>query len=358
MTFGEPSFLWCLLALPLLAGLIVHNDRRRQKRLEQLVATRLLSQLTDPIARLRQLNKRILYLGALVAFILALARPQMGSVEQNFEQHGRDIALAIDTSKSMLSTDYAPNRLARAKLAAQDILEAMRGDRLALIAFAGAAQVEAPLTVDYQTVLDAITQLNTNTVERGGTDISSAIQSAELALGKSEGFYRALVLLTDGEDLEEDAVAAAKQAASYGIRIFTVGIGTKEGSTIPLESDRQALVRDRNGQTVRSRLDEGRLREIAAQTGGFYVHLENGSTAQLISDGLRKLSEGKIDERSSRVPIERYRWPLTIGLLLLLISAALSNRRKEVRARRLPVGSAVVTTTLALIAECAGKSRA
>ena len=349
MTFGEPGFLWCLLALPLLAGLIVHNDRRRQKRLEQLVATRLLAQLTDPVARVRQLNKRILYVGALVAFTLALARPQMGSVEQNFEQHGRDIALAIDTSKSMLSTDYAPNRLARAKLAAQDILEAMRGDRLALIAFAGAAQVEAPLTVDYQTVLDAITQLNTNTVERGGTDISSAIHSAELALGKSEGFYRALVLLTDGEDLEEDAVAAARQAASNGIRIFTVGIGTKEGSTIPLESDRQALVRDRNGQTVRSRLDEGRLKEIAAQTGGFYVHLENGSTARLISDGLRKLSEGKIDERSSRVPIERYRWPLTIGLLLLLISAALSNRRKEVRTRRLPVGSAVAATTLALI---------
>ena len=96
-----------------------------------------------------------------------------------------------------------------------------------LIAFAGAAQVEAPLTVDYQTVLEAINQLDTKTVERGGTDITAAIHSAELALGKSEGFYRALVLLTDGEDLEEDAVAAAKEAASYGIRIFTVGIGTR-----------------------------------------------------------------------------------------------------------------------------------
>jgi Ca-activated chloride channel homolog len=349
MTFGEPGFLWCLLALPLLAALIVHNDRRRQKRLEQLVAARLLSQLTDPIARVRQLNKRILYIGALVAFILALARPQVGSVEQNFEQHGRDIAIAIDTSKSMLSTDYAPNRLARAKLAAQDILDAMRGDRVALIAFAGAAQAEAPLTVDYQTVLDAILQLDTKTVERGGTDISSAIHSAELALGKSEGFYRALVLMTDGEDLEEDAVAAAKEAASYGIRIFTVGIGTKEGSTIPLESDRPALLQDRNGQTVRSRLDEGRLKEIASQTGGFYIHLENGSMTHLISNGLRKLSEGKIDERSLRVPIERYRWPLTFGLLLLLISAALSNRKKEVRSRRIPVGSAVAATSLALI---------
>src|SRR5580700_11393375 len=269
MTVGEPGFLWCLLALPLLGGLIVHNDRRRQKRLEQLVATRLLSQLTDPVARISQLNKRILYVGALVAFILALARPQMGSVEQNFEQHGRDIALAIDTSKSMLSTDYAPNRLARAKLAAQDILEAMRGDRFALIAFAGSAQVEAPLTVDYQTVLDAITQLDTKTVERGGTDITSAIHSAELALGKSEGFYRAMVLLTDGEDLEEDAVTAAKEAASYGIRIFTVGIGTKEGSTIPLDPNGQEFLQDRNGQPVRSHLDENRLREIAGKTGGF-----------------------------------------------------------------------------------------
>jgi Ca-activated chloride channel family protein len=349
MTFGEPGFLWCLLVLPLLAALIVRNDRRRQKRLQQLVAGRLLPQLTDPIARIRQLIKRLLFLCALIAFILALARPQLGSIEQNFEQHGRDIALAIDTSKSMLSTDYAPNRLARAKLAAQDILDAMRGDRFALIAFAGAAQVEAPLTVDYQTVLDAITQLDTKTVERGGTDLTSAIQSAELALGKSDSFYRALVLLTDGEDLEEDAVAAAKEAGSHGIRIFTVGIGTKEGSTIPLDSDRQELLRDRNGQTVRSHLDEKRLMQIAEQAGGFYIHLENGSISRLIDDGLRKLGEGKIDERSARIPIERYRWPLAFGLLLLLLSAALSDRRKEVRTERLPVGKAVATILLALI---------
>src|SRR5580700_1772893 len=349
MTVGEPGFLWCLLALPLLGGLIVHNDRRRQKRLEQLVATRLLSQLTDPVARIRQLNKRILYVGALVAFILALARPQMGSIEQNFEQHGRDIALAIDTSKSMLSTDCAPSRLARAKLAAQDILEAMRGDRLALIAFAGAAQVEAPLTVDYQTVVDAINQLDTKTVDRGGTDITSAIRSAELALGKSEGPYRALVLLTDGEDLEEDAVAAAKHAASYGIRIFTVGIGTKEGSAIPIDPDHHVYLQDSEGQTVRSRLDEGRLRKIAQQTGGFYVHLENGTISRLISDGLLKLGKGNIDERSVRIPIERYRWPVGFGLLLLLISAALSDRRKETGTSRPPVGSAVAAAMLALI---------
>jgi Ca-activated chloride channel homolog len=347
MTFGEPALLWCLLVLPLLAALIVHNHRRRQKRLEQLVAARLISALTDPVAGLQMLIKRALFLAALVAFVLALARPQVGSVEQNFEQHGRDIVLAIDTSKSMLSTDYAPNRLTRAKLAAQDILDSMKGDRIGLIAFAGTAQVEAPLTTDYQTVLEAITQLDTKTVERGGTDITSAIHSAELALGKSEGSYRALVLLTDGEDLEENAIAAAKDAASYGIRIFTVGIGSKEGALIPVDPDRQELLRDRNGQTVRSRLDENRLREIAEQTGGFYVHLENGAMSRLIDSGLRKLSEGKVDDRSTRIPVERYRWPLAFGLLLLLLSAALNDRRKEGHPHRMSVSGGVVLVLLA-----------
>jgi Ca-activated chloride channel homolog len=349
VTFGEPGFLWCLLMLPLLAALIIYNDRRRQRRLEQLVAARLLSELTDPVARSRKLVKRLLFLGALVALVLALARPQFGSVEQDFEQHGRDIALAIDTSKSMLSTDCAPNRLERAKLAAQDILDAMRGDRIGLIAFAGAAQVEAPLTADYQTVLEAISQLDTKTVERGGTDITSAIHSAELALGKSQGFHRALVLMTDGEDLEEDAVATAKEAASYGIRIFTVGIGTKEGSTIPIGADRQELLLDRDGQPVRSRLDENRLREIAEQTGGFYVHLENGSTSRLVGNGLRKLGEGNVDQRSMHIPVERYRWPLAFGLLLLVLSAALNDRRKKTGAQRPSVESAVAATMLALL---------
>lgn len=347
MTFGEPAWLWGLLIVPFLAALIVYNDRRRQARLRRIVAVRLLPELTDAVAQVRMLAKRILFLMALAAFLIAVARPQFGFVEQNFTQRGRDIVLAIDTSKSMLSTDFAPNRLTRAKLAAQDIMNAMKGDRFALVAFAGAAQVEAPLTVDYPAVVDAINQLDTKTVERGGTDITAAIQSSELALGKSEGSYRALVLLTDGEDLEEDAIAAAKHAATYGIRIFTVGIGTEEGSAIPIDPDHHLYLRDRDGQIVRSQLDEGRLRKIAQQTGGFYVHLENGTISRLISDGLLKLGKGDIDDRSLRVPIERYRWPLALGLFLLLVSAALSERRKAIGVSR--SGSAVAVAMSALI---------
>jgi Ca-activated chloride channel family protein len=349
MTFGEPLWLLGLLLCPILAGLIWHTDRRRQKRLEKLAAARLLPELADSVARSGRLIKRLLFLGALACFLMALARPQFGFVEQEFATRGRDIVLAIDTSKSMLSTDVLPNRLTCAKLAAQDIVDAMKGNRVGLVAFAGASQVEAPLTLDYQAVLDAVDQLSTKTVERGGTDITSAIQSAELVLGRSENSYRAMVLLTDGEDLEEDSVATAKESARSGIRIFTVGIGTPEGSFIPIGPGRDQYLRDRDGQVVRSRLDERRLKDIAQHTGGFYVHLDNGAIARLIKDGLQKLDERNIDERSVRIPIERYRWPLLLGLTLLLLSASLSDRHRErSHQKRLPVKTAVVATILAL----------
>jgi Ca-activated chloride channel homolog len=330
VTFGEPLWLCGLLLFPVLAGLIWYADCRRQKRLEKLAAARLLPELADSVARLGRLIKRLLFLGALACCLMALARPQFGFVEQENTTRGRDIVLAIDPSKSMLSTDVVPNRLTRAKLAAQDIIDAMRGNRLGLVAFAGASQVEAPLTLDYETVSDALNELSTKTVERGGTDITSAIQSSELVLGKSENSYRAVVLLTDGEDLEEDSVAAAKECARSGIRIFTVGIGTPQGSFIPIGPSRDQYLRDRNGQVVRSRLDEQRLKDIAQHTGGFYVHLDSGAIATVIKEGLQKLSERNIDERSMRIPIERYRWPLLLGLTLLLLSALINDRRREV----------------------------
>ena len=167
-------------------------------------------------------------------------------------------------------------------------------------------------------------------------------------LGKSEDSYRAVVLLTDGEDLEEDSVAAAKESARSGIRIFTVGIGTPEGSFIPIGPGRDQYLRDRNGQVVRSRLDERRLKDIAQHTGGFYVHIDSGAIATVIKEGLQKLSERNIDERSMRIPIERYRWPLLVGLTLLFLSALLSDRRREVTKKRLPVKTSVVATMLAL----------
>jgi len=356
MTFAQPTWLYGLLLLPALAALALYKDRRNQSRLGRLVASRLLPNLTDAAARIQIVAKRVLFLGALSAFLIALARPQIGFTEQEFTRRGRDIMLAIDISKSMLSTDVSPNRLARAKLAAQDILNTMRGDRFGLIAFAGASQVEAPLTIDYEAVVDAINQLDTKSVERGGTDISASIYSAELALGKSEQSFHSLVLFTDGEDFGEDSLAAAKEAATSGIRIFTVGIGTEEGSLIPTEPDGRQYLQNKTGQLVRSRLDEKRLRQIAQETGGFYVHLDREGISRLVSDGLRSLKQGDTGAGSFRVPIERYRWPLGAGLLLLLLSAAMSNRRKSRLTNHLSIKTGVGVTLLFLTVQLKGAS--
>jgi Ca-activated chloride channel homolog len=290
--------------------------------------------------------KRLFFLAALGCIIVALARPQWGVRQKDFTRRGRDIILAIDTSKSMTTPDVAPNRLARAKLAAQDILNAMKGDRFGLVAFAGTAQVQAPLTVDYQTIVDSISQLDTKTVDRGGTDISSAIQSAELALGKSEDTHRALVLFTDGEDLEDDAVAAAKQLK--GVRIFTVGIGTAEGANIPVAPGSNQFLRDRRGEVVKSRLDEKRLQEIARQTGGFYVHLDGTAISRLVQVGLRRLGESNIDQRSAQIPIERYRWPIALGLGLFLASLFLGDRRNAFAKVKASTAVAILWFGLAL----------
>jgi Ca-activated chloride channel family protein len=346
MTFAQPIWLYGLLLIPVLAALVSYNDHRNRKRLERLVASRLIPDLTDAAPRTQKILKRFLFLGALSAFLLALARPQAGFTEQEFTRRGRDIMLAIDTSKSMLSTDIAPDRLTRAKLAAQDLLNMMKGDRFGLIAFAGASQVEAPLTVDYQTVVEAINQLDTKTVERGGTDISASIYSAELALGKSDQSYRSLVLFTDGEDLDEDSIAAAREAAASGIRIFTVGIGTKQGSLIPIGPDNQQYLRDKNGQLVRSRLDENRLRQIAHDTGGMYLHLDEEGISRLVSDGLRNVNQGNIGGGAWRIPIERYRWPLAAGLLLLLLASAVGSRERKRLTQNL---SAKTTAAVALL---------
>jgi Ca-activated chloride channel family protein len=342
MTFAEPLALFALLLLPVILLIMWRGDRAAKKRLAEIVSPRLLGGLTDSALPFLRLTRRLLLLLAIACFMLAFARPQRGFSELPIKHRGRDILLAVDTSKSMLATDVVPNRLTRAKLAAEDLIHAMPGDRFGLIAFAGEAEVEAPITLDSPTVLDALAKLNTNTVERGGTNFAAAIRGAEQALGKQAGTYRALVLFTDGEELDEDGLAVAKDAAKFGIRIFTVGVGSPEGSTIPAEAG--STLRDRNGQIVRSKLDEHLLRQLAETTGGFYSRLSPTTIPRLVSEGLQKLAEVNIEERSLRKPIERYQWPLGVGILCLLLSAILSER-----GRKSSLSRGALTTTSALL---------
>src|SRR6478672_4706554 len=336
MTFGVPEWLWGLLLIPLLIALFVRSEHRGLKRLQQFVSARLLPQLAGTVNRRRRIIRFGLLLLGLALAIVSLAQPRWGYTFEDVKRKGLDLLVAVDTSRSMLSNDVQPNRLDRVKLAIQDLIDELQGDRVGLIAFAGRAFLQAPLTIDYDAVIEAVGDLDTKTIPEGGTNISSAITLATQSFGKSAMGNRALIIFTDGEELSGDAVKTAKAAADAGVRIFTIGVGTPQGSLIPVTGDNgeTSFVKDSSGQVVKSKLDDKRLREVAEATGGFYLHLENGprTMQQVQSEGLAKMQAAEMDVRLSRRPIERYEWPLGAALIALALSILIPER-KRVRER-------------------------
>ncbi len=204
LTFSEPAWFLALAIVPVIAALSIWSQRRSDALLSKVVAPRLRSQLAGAVSLGRRTLKTVLILAVFGLVAVALARPQMGFIQQEVKQRGRDVIIAIDTSRSMLATDVTPSRLARAKLVAQDLLRLVRGDRVGLVAFAGSAFLQAPLTLDYNAVLTSLDELDTTVIPKGGTNIAEAIRMAGQAFGKGEGQTRALVILTDGEELDAD----------------------------------------------------------------------------------------------------------------------------------------------------------
>src|SRR5882724_2704662 len=340
MTLGVPQWLWGLLLIPVLIALFVRSEQRGLKRLQEFVSARLLPQLAGTVNRPRRMIRFALHLLGLALAIVSLAQPRWGYTFEDVKRKGLDLLIAVDTSRSMLSNDVQPNRLDRVKLAIQDLIGQLQGDRVGLIAFAGRAFLQAPLTIDYDAVVEAINDLDTKTIPEGGTNISSAIALATQSFSKSATGNRALIIFTDGEELSGDAVKTAKEAADAGVRIFTVGVGTPQGSLIPVTSDdgQTAFVKDSAGQVVKSKLDDKRLREIAQATGGFYVHLESGphTMQQVQNEGLAKMQAAEMDVRLSRRPIERYEWPLSAALIALALSILIPERKRARERRHIP----------------------
>jgi Ca-activated chloride channel family protein len=360
MSFGAPGWFWGLLLVPLLMALFARAERRAAARLREFVSERLLPTLARTLDRRRRTLRFALTLLAMSLTITALAKPRWGYIYEDVKRKGLDLILAVDTSRSMLSNDVQPSRLQRVKLAAQDLLDELQGDRVGLVAFAGRAFLQAPLTIDYDAAVEAINDLDTTTIPEGGTNISAAIDLAVQTYGKSAIGNRALIIFTDGEELSGDSLKTAKAAADAGVRIFTVGVGTPEGSLIPLsgEGGGTAFVKDSNGQVVKSKLDEKRLKEIAETTGGFYIHLEDGprTMKQLFDEGLAKMQTGEIDDRMSRRPIERYQWPLGAALVVFAAAFLLRERKRERARAALPIAPRRALATAAVVLLFAGNS--
>ena len=321
----ENANILCLLLVipPALALLFWWSARARQKLLTQFVEARLLAQLTTGISMARRKIRFALVIVAVALLIVAIAGPRHGFDLEEVEQRGLDIVVAVDTSKSMLATDIAPNRLARAKLAALELMQVAGTDRLGLVAFAGDAFLECPLTVDNTAFQQSVEALDVNSIPQGGTAIGAAIDAA-LGTFKEQDHLKVLVLLTDGEDNDSEAaaLAAAKKAADAGLKIFTIGIGTKEGDLLNPD-----LVRDENGNAVKSHLNESLLQQIAGATGGFYLPLRGADTiTTLYERGLEPLPKAGGKEKLLRHYHEQFQWWLGAAILLLLAEMLLPER--------------------------------
>jgi Ca-activated chloride channel family protein len=354
MQFESKNLLWLLLVIPpALALFFWWATRSRQKLLAQFIQARLLPQLTVGISPARRKIRFTFLILAVTFLIIALARPQHGFDLQQVEQRGLDIVVAIDTSKSMLTTDIAPNRLERAKLAALELMQDAKSDRLGLVAFAGDAFLECPLTFDNTAFQQSVQALDVNTIPQGGTALAAAINTALTAF-KEKDHYRVLVLLTDGEDNDSEtgALEAAQNAAKEGLKIFTVGIGTAAGDLIRItDADGNSdYVRDAQGNVVKSHLNEPLLRQIATTTGGFYLPLRGANTMDVFYErGLAPLPKSEGEEKMIRRYHEQFQWPLGAAILLLLAEMFLTER-KGVKSKIQSPKSKAGLSTAALLA--------
>jgi len=332
MRFEYPIWLVVMAAaLPLIFWALRQFSRSRAAALKTFAAEHLLKALTANVSMVLRVTKRWLFAIAVALCLIALARPQAGFRWQEVKRKGIDIVFAVDTSKSMLAQDVSPNRLTRAKLAVLDLVEKLQGDRVGLIAFAGSAFLQSPLTLDYDAFGQSLDALDTSIIPKGGTDIASAIREAQNAFSLGGQNHQILVILTDGEDLEANGITAAREAAKNGMRIFTVGVGSTTGELIPIQNEQGGVefLKDEKGQPVRSRLDESTLRQIAAVTGGAYKPLgQQGQGLDAIyKHGLAELPKQELASRMNKIYIERFQWPLALAVLLLVIEMMLGERR-------------------------------
>jgi Ca-activated chloride channel family protein len=338
MNFAHPNMLWLLLVLPAaLAIFFWWAWRERQRAMTQFIQARLLPGLIFGVSPARQKFRFTCIIAAVTLLIVALARPQWGFSWEETKVRGLDIVVAIDTSKSMLAEDITPNRLARAKLAALDLMQQAESDRLGLVAFAGSAFLQCPLTIDDNAFRQSVEALDVNIIPEGGTALAEAIKTA-MDTNKEGDNFKVLVVLTDGEDNDENALTVAETAAKAGMKIFTIGIGTAEGELLRIKDvkGRTDYIRDDQGNVVKSRLNEGLLQQIAGATeGGFYLPLRGAKTIDTLYErGLAPLPKSEGQEKLVKRFHERYHWPLGLAVVLLLVEMLWPERKRERKSER------------------------
>ena len=328
MIFAEPKYLFLILLIPVFFVIQAVVLKLRKRKIRKFGDEELVEQLMPSYSRAKVWLRLSLFSLAFLFFSLGMARPQMGAVLKEHTARGAEVMIVLDVSNSMLAEDYSPNRLERAKLAISRVVDKLRDDRIGLVVFAGNSFVQLPITTDYVSAKMFLNSISTGSVPIQGTAMGEAISTALRSFSAQSDKSRAIIVITDGENHEDDPVAAAEQAASMGVRVFTIGVGSPQGTMIPLEDG--GYLEDREGNPVVTRLDDKVLQDVAAAGKGLYIHAGNREFGlEPIINEIARMD----DEEYSSIVFEEYddlyMYFLAVAFFFLLIEMLVGDRRSK-----------------------------
>ncbi len=325
--FAQAQYLLLLLLIPfffLIQALVL---RLRRRRIRKFGDEALVNRLMPSYAKGKVWVRLVLFSLGFFFFVIGLSRPQIGAKLKEHETRGAEIMIVLDVSNSMLAEDYSPNRLERAKLAIARLVDKLREDRIGLIVFAGNSFVQLPITTDYVSAKMFLNSISTESVPVQGTAIGDAINTAMRSFSAQSEKSRAIVVITDGENHEDDPVAAAEQAAAMGVRVYTIGVGSPEGKPIPMDGE---LLKDKNGEIVVTRLDESVLQDVARAGNGVYVRAGNTEFGlNPVIDDIRKMEDEKYNSIVFEEYDEQFMYFLAFAFVLFVIEMLVGDRKSK-----------------------------
>ena len=329
--FANPDFLYLLLLLPVMIILWILNVIRKKRALEKLGDPRLVNRLLPGYSRIRPTVKFIFQLIGLTVVIIILARPQFGSKLEEVKKQGVEVIIALDVSNSMLAEDIQPDRLTRAKQALTRLIDNLDNDKIGLIVFAGDAYTQIPVTTDYISAKMFLSAINPNMVPKQGTAIGSAIDLGIRSFSPGEGKSKAIIIITDGENHEDDPVAKASEASKAGIVIHTIGIGSTDGVPVPVMiNGKRDYLKDTDGNTVITKLDEDILKKIAIASGGSYVRASNSSIGlDEVFGEIRKMKKQEMESTMYTEYNDQFQIFAIFAMFFLLLEFIIMDRKNS-----------------------------
>lgn len=330
--FENPIFFYAFALIPIFIGIYWFVQYKRKKNLAKFGDSNLLKQLMPEVSSAKKTTKFILFLIAFSFLILGLCNLQSGSKLKDVKREGSDLMICLDISNSMLAQDLSPNRLDRAKLAIENMINKLQGDRLGIVVFAGEAYVQLPITTDYSSAKLFLESINPRIISTQGTNIGAAINKAVESFGKDDGKGKAIIVITDGENNEEaneSALDAAEEAAKNNIVIHTIGVGSESGVPIPnvINGMVNGYKKDKDGNTVVTKLDPKILQEIAGKANGVYVQASSSDVGlDAIMAKIAELDKKQLESKAFADYEDQFQWFLGAALLFLVIEGFISER--------------------------------